>query len=61
MNEELEKRCKRCRYHSRLGHAKHNEEIICYYIAHTYKRRGCPIEDCDKFEAGRPRKIMESD
>ena len=49
-------RCNQCKYHTALGHWTKDPEIVCYYIAHTYKRRGCPIDKCDKFEPGKPKK-----
>lgn len=52
--------CKKCKYHNHLGHATKNAEIICFYIAHTYKMRGCPVENCTKFEPGRAKKIKEA-
>ena len=44
------RRCERCVYRTYIGESE--QEIACYYIEHTGHRRGCPVENCDKYVEG---------
>ena len=53
-------KCERCKYRSHIGGDL--RQVICYYIVHTNKRRGCPFGDeCTKFEEGRPASFLRQD
>lgn len=43
--------CKTCKYSIWMG-----QEVGCYYIVITKKRRGCPIGWCDKYSKGKTRR-----
>ena len=45
-------KCSKCIYRTRIGES--GEETACFYLGYTGKRRGCPVDNCDKFKEGRP-------
>lgn len=48
--------CKKCKYSFHDG----TVGCICGYILITNKRRGCPAEDCDKFEPKKRNQIKRT-
>ncbi len=50
------KKCKTCIYRSREGTPRN-----CDYILVTGKRRGCPVEKCEKYKKGRRKHWKDED
>ena len=48
--------CASCRYRARLNNGGTEPEIICFYIAYTGHRRGCPPENCKRYVKGDPQR-----
>ena len=46
------KKCESCIYRTYVGESE--MEVACYYIVNTGHRRGCSIEDCNKYKEGMP-------
>ena len=46
------RKCSTCKYRTLLYHGGASPEYICYYIIFKRKRRGCPVDDCTKYEEG---------
>lgn len=44
------KRCNQCIYRTKVGESM--EQTACFYLGYTGKRRGCPVDKCDKFIKG---------
>jgi len=50
-------KCSRCKYRTTIGGDL--GQVVCYYIANTGKRRGCPFgEECTRFEEGEPKNFI---
>lgn len=50
-------KCKRCKY-------RYGEDMgvtICGYLIFTGKRRGCPPDNCDKFESTTKKRMVDVD
>ena len=43
-------KCSKCIYHTNIGEGMH--EVACYYIRFTGQRRGCSVDECDKYVEG---------
>ena len=52
-NTAEKKKCRTCRFR---GAIKGENIIYCDYILHTGKRRGCPVDQCTRYEKGNPPK-----
>lgn len=53
MTAQESEQCHRCVHRATIyNHQKYGDYICCYYIIDERKRRGCPVENCDKFEEG---------
>lgn len=61
---EHKKRCKKCKYSVEMPAVQRGwgKMCACYYIAIKHERRGCPAENCDKFEPkGKGRRPVSPD
>ncbi len=59
MTAQDSEQCHRCKHRSVIyasGQAKYGDYIFCYYIGDEGHSRGCQVENCDKFEEGKPKR-----
>lgn len=53
------RKCDTCKYRTRITYSGMSSLWGCFYIVFTGHRRGCPYEDCEKYEEGDPRSLLE--
>ena len=54
----MKKKCKTCRFSSRIGNTR--SDYLCNYIIMTGVPRGCPVDDCDKYQSMK-RKVKKNE
>ena len=52
MTADESQKCHQCKYRTILNSNKGYEHICCYYIVCKGTRRGCSVDDCDKYKKG---------
>lgn len=53
MTAQESEQCHRCKHRSVMNSdPDYGDYICCLYILDERKRRGCPVENCNKFEEG---------
>lgn len=53
MTAQDSEKCHRCKHRSIIHHYReYGDYICCLYILDERQRRGCPVENCDKFDEG---------
>lgn len=61
MTAQESDQCHRCQHRSAMNvDPEYGDYICCLYILDERRMRGCPVENCDKFIEGKPKRRMEN-